>query len=493
MRLRIDIKRCVYIVILSVVLLCGCGKSNIANSGNNTPITINFWHYYKGSQLKILEEQINTFNSEVGSKEGIIVEATSMRSANEIYDLLITSVNNEPGAPELPSIAMAYPDAAVTFNNMDILSSYNSYFTKEELGMYLDDFLKEGMITDTDDVFVFPISKSSEVLYINYTAYKEFIDDYNKQNADDKLSEDMLETFGGILKASKAYYEWTDSKTPDILNDGKALYGLDSTGNFAIASFNQMGDSFFSPVDGKMTIGTRSDTFKLIWDYYYVPMVTGYFAAYSFYRAEDAQTGDILMYTGSTGGASFFPTTVTYNDNTQQDIELKVMPYPVHKGGTPSAVLQGAGLMLVKSNAREEMAAATFVKWLTSPKNNTDFVLGSGYLPVTKEAFDTILRGKLLSVDEGKAVLNVNKVITQTIQSYENVGFTSYKPFDGSEDLRFFYEDMMLQKALDDREKFIGYMEHGHTYEEACEQFFEKSAYDSFVKEVENEIKKLED
>lgn len=477
------------VILLISSIMVGCNNETPIDAEN--PTSIFFWHYYKGSQQKILESQIDTFNSTLGREKGVIVEAVSMRSPKEIYDLVISSANQEPGSPLLPTLVLAYPDAAVTFHDMGLLTPYNDYFTDKELSQYLDDFLKEGKITENEDIYVFPISKSSEVLMVNNTAYQSFINEYNLENSTEPLDENMLSIFDGILATSKAYYEWTDAKTPDVPHDGKAFFGLDSPSNFAISTFNQLGDSFFTEVDGKMTINLSSDAFKHVWDHYYVPMVKGYFAAYSFYRAEDTQTGDLLMYIGSTGGASFFPTTVTYSDNTQQDVQLKVLPYPVHDGGTPSAVSQGAGIAMIAPIEPQAHAATLFLKWLTEPNNNTDFVLGSGYLPVTKEALNDTLPNALQGASEDIVSINVSKVIQVSLGSYQDIGFSTYKPFIGSEELRFYFEDMLLQRSLDTRKRFVDHLSSGHSYQEACDLFLSKSAYDRFVKEVEDEIQDL--
>lgn len=48
---------------------------------------------------------------------------------------------------------------------------------------------------------------------------------------------------------------------------------------------------------------------------------------------------------------------------------------------------RGAGFCMVKSSPERERAAAAFLKWLTEPVNNVEFVTKTGYMPVTEEAF----------------------------------------------------------------------------------------------------------
>ena len=48
---------------------------------------------------------------------------------------------------------------------------------------------------------------------------------------------------------------------------------------------------------------------------------------------------------------------------------------------------RGAGFCVTKSVPEKEKAAAKFLKWLTEPENNVEFVTKTGYMPVTKDAF----------------------------------------------------------------------------------------------------------
>lgn len=52
---------------------------------------------------------------------------------------------------------------------------------------------------------------------------------------------------------------------------------------------------------------------------------------------------------------------------------------------------RGAGMCTVKSTPEREQACMTFLRWLTEPERNTDFVTELGYMPVTQEAFDQYL------------------------------------------------------------------------------------------------------
>ena len=85
-----------------------------------------------------------------------------------------------------------------------MILNLDQMFTKEELSVYVDSFLEEGRLTD-GGLYVFPIAKSTEVLYLNKTLFDEFI---QATGADPAL----LETFEGIAELSLLYHEWSGGK-----------------------------------------------------------------------------------------------------------------------------------------------------------------------------------------------------------------------------------------------------------------------------------------
>ena len=101
-----------------------------------------------------------------------------------------------------------------------MLANLDNYFTADELSAYIDEFIAEGRLSD-DGLYVFPLAKSTEILYLNQTLFDAFAGDTG-------ASKDQLSTFEGIAQLAKQYYEWTDAKTPDTPNDGKQFFSSDA-------------------------------------------------------------------------------------------------------------------------------------------------------------------------------------------------------------------------------------------------------------------------
>ena len=196
---------------------------------------------------------------------------------------------------------------------------------------------------------------------------------------------DDLATIEGVTAAAQSYYQWTDSLTPDVPGDGKALYGRDAVANYFIIGMQQLGVEIFQVENGEMTLNTPREELHRLWENYYVPTVKGYFGAYGSFRSDDVKTGDILAYTGSTSSAMYFPDQVEL-DNGSHPIDYLVLPAPMFRDGRNYAVQQGAGMVVSKTDRRREYAAVEFLKWFTQAENNLRFGCVSGYLPVLKEA-----------------------------------------------------------------------------------------------------------
>ena len=97
------------------------------------------------------------------------------------------------------------------------------------------------------------------------------------------------------------------------------------------------------------------------------------------------------MSVASSASVLYYSDVVTYPDNSTEQVEIISLPCPTFEGGEKLVMQRGAGLCTVKSTPEREKACMTFLKWLTEPKRNVDFVTALGYMPVTAEGFDKYL------------------------------------------------------------------------------------------------------
>lgn len=429
--------------LLAVSALCGCGKDEDYSKllDKDSPVTVNIWHYYNGVQQTQFDEIVDEFNNTVGSEMGIVVEANSKNSVNELAESVLASVNKEPGADTPPNIFGTYVETAYQIDKMGQIADLSKYFTEEEIGEYVDEYIQEGAFGGEGTLKVFPTAKSTEVMMINATDWQKFADA-------EGVSYEDLSTWEGLIEVAEKYYEYTDALTPDVPNDGKAFFGRDSLANYLVVGAKQLGHAFaVEGEDGSVQVSSDKETVKRLWENFYVPYVKGYYFSESRFRSDDAKIGSIIALVCSTTGATYYPTEVTINDEYTYPIENVVLPVPNFEGCDPYVVQQGAGMSVLKSDERTEYACAVFLKWFTDKQQNIRFAVNSGYLPVKKEANDSeVIFADSSAQEMGATMQNIFQVAIDEVHDYSL--YTS-PPYDSSAQVRSYIEDIMETTSKD--------------------------------------------
>ena len=205
-----------------------------------------------------LDQLISEFNATEGKEKGIYVEGYTQGSVGDLEKAVSDAVAGAVGAQSLPDIFSTYADTAYAVQKEGKLADLTPYFTKEEQAEYVDSYIQEGYFHDDSSLYLFPVAKSTEIMMINATDWQTFADATG-------ASLDELSTLEGVTETAKRYYEWTDSLTPDVADDGKAFYGIDSMSNYFIIGMKQMGVDLFDVKDGKLTIRADKEKIRRLW------------------------------------------------------------------------------------------------------------------------------------------------------------------------------------------------------------------------------------
>ena len=460
-------------------LLTGCGaESGIGKS--EEPVNLTVWTYYNGEQLDAFNALVDSFNESVGKEKNIVVESSSQGSVNDLESNVMDAAEEKVGAADMPNIFSAYADTAYKLDQAGQVVDLSDYLTDEEKSEYIDAYLKEGDFSGDGSIKIFPVAKSTELLFLNKTDWDKFAEATGADESDLETVEDLVET-------SEKYYNWTDEQTEEP-DDGKALFGRDAMANYMFVGARQLGGNLFEVKDGKMTLNFDKEIVRKLWDNYYVPYVKGYFAASGRFRSDDIKTGNILAYVGATSSATFFPTQVMTSDTESHDIELEVLTPPEFEGGKKVAVQQGAGMVVTKCSDEEIKASVEFLKYITEPENNTSFSIGSGYLPVTKKANDMIEIRKS-GTDLSKSM---DKVLTKAVETVNNNELYTTPAFEGGQDARSVLEYSMSDLADADRKAVQERIDAGQTMEAATEEFLTGEYFDRWYEDTLTKLQTYE-
>ena len=465
---------CLLGTVLAASLFSGCaGKKS-------DPVTITVWTYYNGDQLDTFNDLTEKFNDTVGKKKGITVESKSLGTAEELETNVLAAADGEVGASEVPNIFSAYADTAYNMDQKDMLVDLSDYLTDKEKDEYVEEYLKEGDFSDDGSIKIFPVAKSTELLFLNDTDWQKFASETGADYED-------LKTIEGLVDTAEKYYNWTDAQTPEA-DDGKAMFGRDAMANYILVGAKELGCDIFEGKDGKMTLNFDKDVVRKLWDNYYVPYVKGYFASSGRFRSDDVKTGNVIGYVGSTSSATFFPSQVSDDSGESHDISLKVLPCPKFKDGDDYAVQQGAGMVVTKGSEDEIRASVEFLKWFTESENNIEFSVGSGYLPVTKEANNI---DKIKEVNSNVSS-SMEEILSESVNEINNNNLYYMHSFAESNDARTALQQAFGDTAQQDRDTVLERISEGQTAEEAEADFLSDEYFEKWYQDVLSELQAYE-
>ena len=452
---------------------CGGAAHSTGKSGGTAGVThITVWTYYNGDQLESFNKLVDQFNETTGREKGIRVESASQGSMSDLETNVMDAAQGKVGAAAMPNIFSAYADTAYALDQMGMVVDLAPCLTEEEKAQFVEGYLSEGGFGEDDSIKIFPVAKSTELLFLNDTDWQAFADAAGVRYED-------LATMEGLTAAAEKYYNWTDAQTaaPD---DGKALFGRDAMANYMLVGAQQLGDTIFAVKDGRMTVNFERDVARRLWDNYYVPFVRGWFAATGRFRSDDIKTGNVLAYVGSSSSATFFPTRVTNDANESHEISLKTLPAPQFEGGEAVAVQQGAGMVVTAAKEEEVEASVEFLKWFVRAENNIAFSVGSGYLPVTRKASDMQeILASGLTLDD-----NMQQTLAVAVDTVNGNRLYTPHAFAGSNSARKVLEYGLSDLAAADRETVVQRIAEGRSAAEAEAEFLTDEYFEAWYQDI---------
>ena len=424
-------------LVFALGALSGCGKQGReALLDSNDPVAITVWHYYNGAQMQAFDAMVADFNETVGAEKGIVVDALSKGSIPDLEQQVIAAADKQGGADPLPDMFIAYPDIAYAMKNRELLAAVSDYLTEEEIALYVPAYIDAGK-DSTGKRYMFPIAKSTEVFMMDMTTWNAF-------SSATGVSDEGLKTIEGVTEIAEKYYDWSG---------GKAFFGRDAFANYMLVGARQLGMEIFEVADdGSVTYNTDETVMRKLWDNHYVPFMKGHFAAEGRYRSDNIKTGLIISLVGSTSGSAYFPTAIEYPDGSLQDIDVGVYPAPVFAEGPPTAVQQGADMVITRSTEQKEYAATVFLKWFTQPEQNIRFCVNSGYMPVTVAANDEARIREIVDTSETQVSPVVLDTLLTSVRTVNSHAMYTSDPFEDGTDARDILDMSMENKAAGDME-----------------------------------------
>lgn len=404
----------VLMITLSMPFFAGCGTSQNSETAKvkldpDNPVSLTVWHYYNGAQQATFDTLVEEFNATVGKEKGIYVEEYSQGSVYDLEQAVQSAIKGEVGADDLPDIFSSYADTAYYAQQEGKLVDLTQYFSEDELSSYVDSYIEEGYFQDDGALYLLPVAKSTEIMMINKTDWEPFA-------AETGSSLDELKTIEGVVDVAEHYYEWTDAKTPDIPDDGKAFYGRDSMSNYFIIGMKQMGKEIFEVKNGEES----------------------------------------------------YP------------IDYIIQDAPIMQDGENYMVQQGAGMAVTKSDDAHEYASCIFLKWITEKEQNLRFGCASAYLPVLKEAnkvetLDKVIKDNNIEINEKSY-----DCLKYILENFDQKKFYTPKSFRKGYDARKILDYNLSDKAVEDKTAIDAAIAEGTSRDEVLESYLSDEAFENW-------------
>lgn len=462
----------------ALMLTSGCATN--LGSAKKEPTVITVWTYYNGDQLDSFNKLVDEFNNTIGKENGYQIESSSQGTVNDLEQNVMDAAEGKVGASDMPNIFAAYADTAYELDQKGLVVDIGQYLTDDDKKLYIDSFLEEGDFAGDGSIKIFPTAKSTEVLFLNDTDWEPFAKETG-------ASYDDLATIEGVVKTAQSFYEWTDEQT-DAPDDGKAFFGRDAMANYMLVGAKELGCTIFDVENGKMKLNFDEEVARKLWDNYYVPYVKGYFASAGRFRSDDIKTGTIISCVGSTSSATFFPTKVSTSETESHDISVKVLPTPIFEDSEATAVQQGAGMVVTKTNEEQEKACVTFLKWFTQPENNIAFSVDSGYLPVTYEAND------MKKIEENAPSISdsMKNILSVAVDSVNTRQLYTTKAFSSGGSARSVLEYALSDLATADRQTVELRIASGESMEDVLAEFLSDEYFEQWYTQTLEKLQKFE-
>jgi len=323
---------------------------------------VKYWYQHSQARETALQAMIARFNTTNGW--GITVKGEFAGGYNDIANKMIAAIAG--GAT--PDLVVAYQNNAATYAQSDALVDLEPYVNDAKFGVsaqdrqdYFEGFLSQDVFPQFGGVRLgWPPNRAVEVLYYNADWMKALNID-----APPKTWQEFYDDCKLATNAAKGTYGYAIS--PDASN--------------VFAQVIARGGDFQAPQGRGYTLNTKAmaDSFTFMQKLY----KDGYAhkIAEQYGDQTDFANGKVLFNMSSSSGMPFYGAAI--KKGAKGAFQWSVAPLP---RTTPQPVqnIYGASVSVVKSTPEKQLASWLFLKWMSEPAQQAEWVKVSNYFPVRR-------------------------------------------------------------------------------------------------------------
>ena len=350
-----------YVLVLLIALLA-LGTTAVwagaaAEQAPEGPVKIVYWRSLTGVAGEVQEELVARFNA---SQEKVIVESQFQGAYAEILQKLLAAL----AAGELPDVVLLDSPFVALFAKDGALVSLDQFVKKDKTGFDLDDYIP-GLIQDgyyDGSLYAMPVMRSTPLLYVNGDMLVEA-----------GLPRRAPKTWDEFREFSKKVSKYNAAGEPIQLGAGFTMGQTSAHWYFqgAVYSFGGLVS------DEQFNIHlTEEPAVKLatLWQ----DMVFKDKTAMPSNSHDDFLNRKVAMVFGSTGSMG----------NLLSRADFNVIP-AFMPGQVQNLVPVGGSVLAMTSTDKfRQDAAWEFMKYMTSAEANSEIVIKTGYMPVSKSSMN---------------------------------------------------------------------------------------------------------
>lgn len=444
------IKRKIITILFMVTFLFGLLlPSGCAFRSNDEVYEIELWFSYQAEQKEYFENLVKEYNSTRGKEIGAQIKLV-YKNETEINDYFQENIGKEGKEDIFPEMSFMSGETATKACFYNLLTYAEKYVLEKELSKYYYGFLAEGQITGENKTYIFPLTKSIEVLLINESAWREF---YSCRD----VSEGDWSTWDGITRLGKKYYNWTD---------GKALLAVENLENLILAYSAQRLPAIVQSGNNEIKINVNKDTFKKLWDFYYNGVLDGYIL-----QTDDVEAalnnGDVIAYLGSPREQKYFKTYYGKDSNLSL---MNFIPckYPKVNDLRNVAPQTGNGVVVFDNGSEINKLCYDFLNWVCTREESIE--LGainneiSSCREIYKEEITNDFFADLTTQDYLKSYM-----LEQSAEQISQGGSYGAVKFIGFDTFLKNIAESLENAAKNDRNKLLDMVNNGYSIEKAKE------------------------
>ena len=361
-----------------------------AEGYDGSEVTITFSHTMNATYQAVLDKYIAKFNE---MYPNITIEHSQVGGYDEVRDQIKTELT----AGNQPNIAYCYPDHVALYNVAKAVVPLNSFInstikvtdalgnetvlglTQEQINDFIPGFYAEGAVFDNaGTMYTLPMSKSTEVLYYNKTAFDGWAKKY-AETGDEKYN----------IKIPTTWTEMKETCAKILALEPNCIpLGYDSEANWFITMCEQFGSPYTSSDRDNHYLfdHPQNQAFvKMFRNWYEAGYLTTQelYGGYTSGLFTELAGKNSYMSIGSTGGSMHQRPAATDNGYA---FDVGIAPIPQVDPEKPKAISQGPSLCIFDQDNKQEVVASwLFVEFLTTNAFfQAEFSMTSGYMPVIK-------------------------------------------------------------------------------------------------------------